>query len=276
MFDYAEQSGWTMREREFEVSFPRWVFGGDVEPDGRLDLVVVSQIDRRLTVFLDALGRTPRRVEYELPGKPLSVAAANVDELPGDEILVSIKLPATVRVYSLDRSGRFSEKASLDPTPDLGPGASVEDLVVADMDGDKYPDIVAANFYRFVQVFHGGGEGSFKRFEQVPIGAIPRWIAVTDVNLDGRADVIVATRGIGALGRDEVIALIHDTSGGFLPAEPIARVHDPVAIETADLDDDQRPDILVLNRALNSVQIFLNRTAFPDKSSTCVPGWANY
>jgi hypothetical protein len=159
----------------------------------------------------------------------------------------------------------------------------VEDLVVADVNGDGYADIVTADFYSFVQVFRGGREGSFERFEQVPVAAIPRRIAVGDVNMDGLADVIVATRGIGAHGQDEIIAFVQYPCGGFLAAQQIAWVYDPAALETIDLDNDQRPDILVLSRGLNAVQIFLNRTAFPvtepriDDADFCsVLQWADY
>ncbi|MFH1741567.1 MAG: VCBS repeat-containing protein, partial [bacterium] len=85
-----------------------------------------------------------------------------------------------------------------------------------------------------------------------------------DMNLDSVPDIVVATRGIGALGEDKILVFRQDRERGFLPADAVARIHDPAALETLDLDNDQRPDLLVLNRATNSVQVLLNRTLFPN------------
>ncbi len=264
---YDESQGWVMLDRRIPIEFPTWVLSGDLEPNGKPDLIVASQVPRTITAVLDVLGDSPRRIDFDLPFRPVCMTVANCDSRPGDEILVSYGVPAEIRIYSLGESG-FLEKSRVDPTSGLGPGAHVTDFVVADTDGDPYVDIAAVNFFGYAQIFHGSGDGSFQRMEQATIPALPRQIGVGDMDGDGIEDLVVTTIGIGANGHDEIFVLRQDPWTGLLPPEIVAEVPDPTALAVLDLDHDKRPDLAVLSRKSDEIRVFLNRTPSPD---TCPP-----
>ncbi|HPA47002.1 MAG TPA: VCBS repeat-containing protein [bacterium] len=259
---HDKSKGWGMENRQIAVDFPTWVFGGDLEPDGKPDLIVVSQITWIMTAIPDVLGDSPRQIDFELPYRPVCVTVAGSDSHPGDEVLVSFGVPAEIRIYSLGESG-FLEKNRVDPTSGLGPGAHVTDFIVADTDGDPYTDIAAVNFFGCVQIFHGSGDGAFQRMEQASVPALPRQIGVGDMDGDGIEDLVVTSIGIGATGRDEILILRQDPWTGLLPPEQVGEVPDPAALEVLDLDHDKRPDLVALSRESGEIRVFLNRTLPP-------------
>ncbi len=264
LFGWDARYGWRQL-RELGVSFPWRIVGGDFSGDGDLDVAVISRQDRMLTVFSKALSENNEGIEFKLPGAPITAKVGNFGQR--DEILISIELPARVRIYTVEPLRKITQRSVLDPTEDLGPGASVEEFVIANADNDEHLDVVTANYYNFAGIYHGDGTGSFERFEQVAVDSILRDVAVADMNLDGTPDLILVTRGAGPADGDEILITVQNTRGSFLPLERIAGVSDPIDIHVTDVDADRKPDIIVLERETNRIRTILNRTVAPGYSS---------
>ena len=63
-------------------------------------------------------------------------------------------------------------------------------MAVADLDGDRVPDLVTANRESIdVSVLLGNGDGSFQAASSFPAGADPASLAVVEVNGDGACDL---------------------------------------------------------------------------------------
>jgi hypothetical protein len=84
---------------------------------------------------------------------------------------------------------------------------------------------------------------AFRKFSLLT-GNGPRFIAVADVNRDGKPDLIVANADSG-----DVSVLLGDGKGHFenAPGSPIPAGHLPNDIAVADMNDDGHPDLVIAN-----------------------------
>ncbi|MGA8528942.1 MAG: VCBS repeat-containing protein, partial [Acidobacteriaceae bacterium] len=97
------------------------------------------------------------------------------------------------------------------------------------------------------------------RFRSVtmPAGPSPRWIAVTDVNLDGHPDLLIADAPEDHDGF--ITVLLGDGRGSFHPApgSPVPAGHLPNDIAVADMNGDGHPDLVIANHQSPYVRILL-------------------
>ncbi len=77
-----------------------------------------------------------------------------------------------------------------------------------------------------------------------PVGSSPRAVAVADLNLDGKLDIVTAN-----LNGNNVTVLLGNGSGGFAAAlgSPFAVGTNPQAVAVADFNGDGVPDIVTAN-----------------------------
>jgi hypothetical protein len=101
-----------------------------------------------------------------------------------------------------------------------------------------------------------GATDQAPRFEQVTIQTDkgPRFVAIADVNHDGKPDLIVANADSGTL-----TVLLGDGKGHFQPtrASPISAGHLPNDIAVADMNGDGNPDLVIANHQSPYLTIFL-------------------
>lgn len=100
-----------------------------------------------------------------------------------------------------------------------------------------------------------------QHFRQVtiPTGPSPRWIAVADVNHDGRADIVVANAGFDSSDSGTIMVLLGDGRCGFHPApgSPFPAGHLPNDIAVADMNNDGNLDLVVANHQSPYLRVFL-------------------
>ncbi len=126
-------------------------------------------------------------------------------------------------------------------------GSSFE-VQVADVDGDGFGDIVAANtgssmLGTSISVLLNQGDGTFAPRQDYAAVEGPVGIAPADFDGDGHVDLAVAGYGRIGLG-STVVLLLNDGSGGFGPPRVFPALPAPYKLVAGDLDGDDRPDVV--------------------------------
>jgi hypothetical protein len=235
---------------------------GDLDGDGRLDLIAISPSadPPQLNTPGDSGGLSILRQDPANPGHFLPFrwvntggvadTAAVVDVTGDDRVDVVVGDGVTVNSRILVLAQSAAQAGDLLPPSPLpvGTGHSFQDLVVADINGDGRPDLVFAAFDGVVILCQKAG-GGFAAPILVPAGSRVVGVGVADLDGDGRLDVVALNGGYAATdgsGGSSVTVLLQTPSGSFASASiPVAGGAGGLAI--ADLNGDGLPDIAVIS-----------------------------
>lgn len=241
---------------------PWGMSAGDVDGDGRLDLVVASPdtVAPQINVIGDSGGIAILRQDPAQPGHFLTsqwiatggaAEDAAIADLNGDgrtDLVVADGVQVNSRALLLRQnptaSGTFLAPTSLQT--DSGSGS--QDLVVADVNGDGLSDVVLATNNSIV-ILYRSVAGGFDPPLLLAAGTNTNGVAVADLDGDGRADIVAANAGhasSGATGGASVTIFRQTSPGSFITTNiPVADGARRVAI--GDLNGDGVPDIAVVS-----------------------------
>ena len=235
---------------------------GDLNGDGKLDLVTVNSDDNDVAVaFGDGRGGFTRA-----PGSPFAVGKSPyplaLGDLNGDGHLDIVapstafgphgaEPPASLRALTvLFGDGRGDFRRSEIPLRTARPWF----VAVGDVNGDTKPDLVATHAEsRPLTVLFGDGRGGFNEAGGSPfdLGHSAWHVALADLNGDGKADVVAAGDGVRVL--------LGDGQGNFktAPGSPFPTGKGAWRLAIGDLNGDGKPDVATSNLEANSVTVLL-------------------
>lgn len=141
-----------------------------------------------------------------------------------------------------------------------GAGSNPQGVALADMNGDGRLDIVSANNgTNDVSVLLGQASGFAAAISYATSSGTSslNGVAVGDVNLDGRLDIVTVGNKVGVL---------LGQVGGFaplvnFPAVTLSNNNIPHSVLLRDVNGDGRPDIIIDDLATNAVVVFLSQAA---------------
>src|SRR5207244_3596310 len=119
------------------------------------------------------------------------------------------------------------------------------EVVAADLDGDGKPELLTANYGSWdVSVLLGLGKGEFQSGVAYPVvsGAHSYALAVTELNGDGKPDVVAANSG-----QSSISALYGNGNGTLRTAVNTPGVTSPAHLVAFDCNGDGKSDIASAN-----------------------------
>ncbi len=266
--------------RDFPVqgAAPRSVATADINGDGKSDLIVSSQGIPWVSVLLNTTAPgasvptfAPQYVVPNLPsGFKESVAAADLNGDGKPDLIVAAWGGASVSVlFNTTSPGAETPSFSAAQKLTSAEFASLWWVTTSDLNGDGRPDLVVANNTTDgkVSVLFNATPSptattpSFAARQPFATGDAPSAVGSTDVNGDGRPDLIVADQGA-----DSTSVLLNTTAPGattpsFAARQPFATGDAPSAVGSTDVNGDGRPDLIVADQGADSTSVLLNTTA---------------
>ncbi len=244
--------------------FANAVAVGDVNGDGKPDLLMTNRCSDPYCYYGSGsvgvlMGNgdgtfQPAQIYYSGGSNAVAIAIGDVNGDGNLDLLVANNYyPGGVGVLLGNGNGTFQPAQTYGQRGAAGPGS----LVVADVNGDGKPDLLSTIQYMTtkhdggVEIMSGNGDGTFQP-PQIYLsgGKIADAMAVSDVNGDGKLDLLVANEcmaeGCGHGG--SVTVLLGNCDGTFQSPQ----VYKPGGFKTSsvavgDVNGDGKPDLLVVN-----------------------------
>jgi hypothetical protein len=229
---------------------------GDVNGDGKLDLVTANNEDNDVSVLLgDGEGRFVRA-----PGSPFPVGRSPYPialmDVNGDRMLDLVAPNSgpgvrTITVLLGDGRGAFRPA----PQSPFRAAGDAYFVAVADVNDDRRPDLIATHDEdSHATLLLGDGQGGFKPATGSPVELGNRaWgIVAADLNGDGNVD-------LAAAGQNAVAVLVGDGRGAFRPVKgsPFSTGKGSWRLGLADLNDDGKLDIVAGNVESDDISVLL-------------------
>ena len=253
-------------------SAPSSVALGDLNGDGRPDLVVTNNQSNTVSVLLDTTApgaTTPSfatKVDFATGATPSFVAIGdlNGDGMPDVVVADAILGAGTISVL-------FNTTAPGATTPtfaskvDIATGSEPVSLALGDLNGDGRLDVAVANEgSSTVSVLinttsPGASTPSFAT--KVDLATSTRFVAFGDLNGDGVPDLAVANASSNTVSVFFNTTAPEATTASFSSSVAFSTGVEPFSIAVVDLDGDGRRDLAIANEDGGGVSVLLNTGA---------------
>jgi hypothetical protein len=262
----SSTSAVSFSRKDFEAGDgPSSVAMADFNGDGSLDLAIVNRSDNTVSILLgNGDGTFDPQVTYSTGITPVSVAVGdfnndgNLDLVVADACGTDLTCSSGGTVSILLGNGNGTFEAQKTFATGVGPSF----VAVGDFNGDGNLDLAVANAgcIQFpsscgsgqnpgntVSILLGDGTGKFTSKSTPATDSNPNWIAVGDLNNDGKLDLVVANLGTSSSRGTTVTTLIGKGDGTFTSSSISSQGLSPTAVAVGDFNGDGNLDLAVAN-----------------------------
>ena len=225
---------------------------GDVNDDGRVDVVVANYTSNDVSVFLgnaDGTYQTP--LTFSVSNNPSAVIVTDLNADCKLDILTSGF--GSNNLSALINTGVNGSNTVSFAAPILSAaGNGIKGIANYEMDGDQTLSVVAANSGSNNISLFTNNQGAFTQVNTFAVGTSPVALAVGDVNKDGGLDVVVVNSGSNNIS----VLLKSDDPGCFFDRQEIYDVGvNPSSIALGDFNGDSNLDVVVTNQGSNTISL---------------------
>ncbi len=250
---------------------PHSIAVGDFNGDGKPDLTVVNEFDNTASVLLNttptgsANASFAPQQTFAVGDRPFKVAVGDFNGDGKSDLAVANFTSATVSVL-LNTTPTGATTPSFAPQQTFATGSGANFVAVADFNGDGKPDLAVDNegpntvSVRLNTTPAGSATVSFAPQLILPTSSYPVFIAVGDLNGDGKPDLAVDDQPSNIVS----VALNTTASGATTPSFTPQRTF-PVgggsaSIAVGDFNSDGKLDLAVTNDHDGTLSVLLNST----------------
>lgn len=242
-------------------SSPTSIDTADLDDDGDLDLVSVSDHSELLTLFLQGKPGEFEAEQLSLDDSVFSsdfnsVRAADVDDDGAVDLVLADGAEDELLILFQSTGGQFGENPLRLGSTELTKGPEL--VVIADVDGSGALDLISANRGGWnLTVFLQEESGQFPpvpQFIRTVSLRDPFSVAAADLNGDGRQDIVAASSV-----SDMLTVFLQDSAGGFhspLGLGTTATNNEPGSVISSDLDGDGKPEVISANALSDTLTVF--------------------
>ena len=241
-------------------TFIPWVTTGDVNNDGKADIIAIDDKGTLFTFLGNGNGtfQTASSVNVAPSGSFVVAGDLNGDGR-SDAVIANGNINAITPGVSPTVAVAIAGGATFNSVGFAQTGPNTLQVALADVNGDKNLDLIAVNHgvgqtgiagaqpsAGNVSVSFGNGDGTFQAPVSYPVGLNPTSIAVADVNGDNKPDLIV-----GAVTATSAVigVLINAGNGAFGSPALLPTYSWPANIVAADFDGDGKQDLAIIHIA---------------------------
>jgi hypothetical protein len=250
----------------FTASYePYMLTTGDVDGDGRTDVIVADDLTDKVSVFLNmnsaaGFGLAAEQ-QFDTGGGPQGIAAADINRDGKLDLVVSNWEDGTISVL---RNTTLGGTLGFAPQQTFAIGSRPYTVVTADVNGDGKPDVLVADAASdAVSVLldttpTGGTTLSFttdQRFGND--GGFAFAVAAADFNGDGRPDIAIVNNN-GSIDVRQNTTAKNASAPSFAALTSYSVVGNTYGIATGDLDGDGLPDVVATSQSNSTISVLLN------------------
>src|SRR5271165_6917777 len=229
---------------------PSSVAVGDLNGDGKLDLVVANFDAGKISVLLgQGNGQFATPVDYPVGKQPAFVLIGDVNGDGKLDVVVCNEADGTISVLLGNGDGTLQNPVTYRTVPDP------VYVVMGDFNGDGKPDLaVAGNASKTIAILLNDGTGNFSKTVPYNIGRAPRSLAVADFDGDGHFDLASANAD------GTVSILLGRGDGSFRAISSLNVASVPLSsVVSGDFNGDGKPDLAVTQSGTKLLTVLLGK-----------------
>jgi FG-GAP-like repeat/IPT/TIG domain/Secretion system C-terminal sorting domain len=205
------------------------------------------------------------QADFSVGSLSRNIVTADMDGDSKADVLVSYNIGSNVSILR-NTSTIGTTSFATRQTFSTGTSTSPNCIATGDVDMDGKLDMVVANFasgINYISVFRNTstvGSISFATRIDLPSGARPYWVAIADVDGDGKPDIVCTNSA------DNTVSVFRNLSSAagtisFATKMDFAVGSFPYGVAVADVDGDGKPDIAATNYSGSSVSVLRNTSS---------------
>jgi uncharacterized protein YjdB len=246
---------------------PYGVTIGDVDGDGKSDIIVTNSASNTVSVFRNtstsgsiSTGSFAANVDFATATRPYAVKMADIDGDGKRDIVTTNWLSNSISVLrNTSTSGSISFATKVDFITGTNPGG----LVIDDLDGDGKLDIATGNFGATTSsVFRNtstSGVVSFATKVDLTTGTQPVFITSGDIDGDGKSDLAVSNYGAASVSVLRNISTVGSiATGSFATKVDFTVGTNPCELILSDIDGNGKSDLVVANYSSATISVLRN------------------